>query len=94
MDPLAATSFPKFFLRDSGSRGYIGTETNIPDRFAAKFSRCFYQGLLTGRKLGEAIYEAKLTMLRTHCNPLGILYTVYADPNIGVSVPIKTVNSA
>lgn len=93
MDPMAATSFPRFFLRDNHNRGFIGTETNIPDRFAADFAGCFYRGLLSGLTLGRAIYEAKWTMLRTSKNPLGILYTIYADPDIAVSNAVDTSES-
>jgi hypothetical protein len=81
---MAATSFPRFFLQDNRNRGFIGTETNVPDAFAANFSRYFYSGLLNGLNLGEAIYEAKWAMLK-NCNPLGILYTNYADPELRVS---------
>jgi hypothetical protein len=92
IDPMAVTSFPRFFLEDNQNRGVIGTETNVPDRLAAEFSKCFYQGLLKGLNLGKAIYEAKWTMLRDFNNPLGILYTVYADPELHVSKAVQTVN--
>lgn len=92
IDPMAVTSFPRFFLEDNENRGVIGTETNVPDRFAAEFSKCFYQGLLKGLNLGKAIYDAKWTMLRDFNNPLGILYTVYADPELHVSKAVQTVN--
>lgn len=85
MDPMSAASFPRFFLRDNHNRGFIGTETNIPDQFAADFSKCFYSGLLKGLSLGQAIYEAKWAMLRQAKNPLGILYTFYADPDMALS---------
>lgn len=85
MDPMTVASFPQFFLKDNGNRGFIGTETNIPDEFAADFSRSFYESLLNGVRLGEAIYEAKWKMLREQNNPLGILYTLYADPDMFVN---------
>ena len=85
MDPMTAASFPQFFLKDNGNRGFIGTETSIPDDVAAYFSRRFYESLLSGVRLGEAIYEAKWKMLYETNNPLGILYTLYADPDMVIS---------
>jgi hypothetical protein len=82
MDPMVVASFPRFFLRDNHNRGFIGTETNVPDAFAAAFSGCFYDDLLKGVRLGEAIYNAKWKMLSNANNPLGILYTFYADPDM------------
>jgi hypothetical protein len=88
--PGAVTSFPHFFLDPDagcGDRGVIGTEAHVPDYFAAPFSERFYRYLLSGKKLGEAIYRAKWDLLRGADNPLGILYTVYADPNMSVRIP-------
>jgi hypothetical protein len=93
MDPMFAASFPRFFLEENYNRGFIGTETNVPDQFAADFSRCFYSGLLQGLTLGEAIYEAKWTTLRASKNPLGLLYTVYADPDMALSNPADNIQS-
>jgi len=89
MDPMRVTSFPLFFLRENGNRGFIGTEINVPDSFAAAFSRSFYEKFLSGLNLGNAIHGAKLEMLNKLNNPLGILYTVYADTELRVSRPIK-----
>jgi hypothetical protein len=85
---MAVVSFPKFFLKENRNRGFIGTETNVPDGFAAEFSQMFYRSLLRGVSLGRAIYDAKWAMLREKNSPLGILYTVYADPDLCVSKPV------
>src|SRR5262249_16558101 len=88
--PGAITSFPHFFLhpkKGCGSRGVIGTEANVPDYFAAAFSELFYLYLLSGDNLGEAIFNTKRHLLREQVNPLGILYTIYAYPNIRVQLP-------
>lgn len=92
VDPMAVTSFPRFFLEENRNRGFIGTETNVPDSFAAEFSRRFYRGLLKGLSLGRAIHDAKWGMLRDRMSPLGILYTVYADPDLHVSKPVNDVD--
>ena len=91
MNPMSATSFPRFFLEENRNRGFIGTETNVPDSFAAEFSQRFYQGLLGGLSLGKAIHYAKWAMLQEKKNPLGILYTIYADPDLHVSKPVDAV---
>jgi len=92
IDPMGVTSFPRFFLQENRNRGFIGTETNIPDAFAADFSQCFYRALLKGLSVGKAIYQAKWTMLREKNNPLGILYVIYADPDLRVSKAVRTVS--
>ncbi len=79
--PTGVTSFPGLFLKN-GNRGFIGTETNIPDKFSAAFSEQFYRNLLGGFSLGNAMLSAKWTLLRRYLNPLGILYVAYADPDI------------
>lgn len=85
IDPMAVTSFPQLFVVDNKNRGFIGTETNVPDDFAAAFSAAFYTELLGGSTLGKAIQNAKWKMLLEQNNPLGIIYTVYADPDLHVS---------
>jgi len=80
--PTALTSFPKGFLRTY--RGVIGTETPIPDDFAAAFSAKFYARFVRGYSLGEALHRARWDFLQQSCNPLGILYTAYANPDLCV----------
>jgi hypothetical protein len=84
VDPAGLASFPELFL-DFGHRGFIGTETKIPDRFAAAFSEAFYVAFLNGERLGEAIYRARWNSLKRFRNPLGLLYGVYANPDMRVS---------
>lgn len=87
INPAGVTSLPRLFLDTIGNCGFIGTETRIPDEFAAPFSGLFYTALLTGESLGRAIYIARWDMLLRYNNPMGILYTVYADPEIHVRKP-------
>lgn len=86
INPTSLSSFPGVFL-DNGFRGFIGTEAHIPDKFAAEFSKQFYTYLLEGKSLGLALQMAKWRLLRLHNNPLGLLYTAYANPDIHVSTP-------
>ena len=86
-DEKQMASFHRFFLRQNGNRGFIGTETRIPDDVASAFSKYFYSQLLKGVSLGEAIHGARWKLLERHRNPLGLLYTVHAAPEIRVHTP-------
>lgn len=90
-DPGNMTSFPDFFFENKNS-GFIGTETNVPDRFAASFSKQFYQKLLRGSNLGQAIYQTRWDQLLINQNPLGILYTVYANTDLRLFKPFLKIN--
>ncbi|WP_157880188.1 CHAT domain-containing protein [Streptomyces natalensis] len=82
-EPLTGASLPEFFLR-KGYLGFIGTETAIPDVVAAEISSKFYDNFLSGRSLGESIWLSKWSLLRRYRNPLGLLYTTYADGDLYV----------
>ena len=59
----------------------------MPDNIAAAFSRLFYEGLLDADlPLGEAVLQARQRLLARN-NPLGILYTLYGDPDLVVMPP-------
>lgn len=80
-----APSFPYLFLMN-GNRGFIGTETEIPDDVAAAFSKALYERFLIRRiPLGRALLESRLHLLHTLRNPLGLTYAAYADPGLQVS---------
>lgn len=83
LDPAGASSFPEMFLKNEfGFLGFIGTEATIPDHFASVFSAAFYGYLLEGAEIGQAIHLARWKLLNEHRNPLGILYSLYAEPEI------------
>ena len=78
-------SFPRLFL-DNGNRGFIGAEIEMPDEAAAAFSKALYQKFLLHRQpLGSSVLYARNHLLYEYCNPLGISYTTYADPQIHIS---------
>ncbi|QQM41414.1 CHAT domain-containing protein [Streptomyces liliifuscus] len=79
-----APSFPYLFLMN-GNRGFIGTETEIPDDIAAAFSKALYDRFLVRRiPLGRALLESRRHLLHTLRNPLGLTYAAYADPGLHV----------
>jgi CHAT domain len=91
-DPAGVTSLPKLFLDRFRNRGFIGTETEIPDAVAEAFSRQFYAALLDKLPLGLAFHRAKRTILVRYRNPMGILYTMYADPDLQVRRKAKVLH--
>jgi hypothetical protein len=77
-------SFPEFFL-DQESLGVVGTLCDISDDVAAHFAAVFYEALLRGRTVGEAMYDARWHLMDRHRNPLGLLYTFYGNPDLKVT---------
>jgi hypothetical protein len=62
----------------------IGTETLVPDVVAARFAEFFYKKLLTEQPLGTALVLVRRKLLEEFLNPLGLLYVLYADPDLTV----------
>jgi CHAT domain len=87
LDPWRVYSWPEWFMQN-GHRGVIGTGTLIPDRAAARFAGFLYEALLSRRPLGEALVLARRRLLHEFGNPLGLLYVLYADPDIILDKPI------
>jgi hypothetical protein len=87
VDPERIGSFVETF--DHGFAGLIATDAIIPEPFAFQFSRTFYEELLGGATIGEAIYRSRWAMLKTYSNPLGLLYGLFADPDIRVLHPVR-----
>jgi hypothetical protein len=83
-DVESVGSFVKLFV-ENRNRGFIGTQTPIPDPFAAAFSRCFYSNLLDGMDVGDALYAARWQMVKRNANVLGILYMHYGVPELSIN---------
>lgn len=81
VEPRTARSLPGFFV-DKGFLGFVGTETAILDSFASAFSHALYADFVNGMPLGRALHSARWEMLERDRNPLGLLYTAYADAEI------------
>ena len=62
----------------------IGTEIDIADEVAAELAKELYRLLLDGKPLGESLLRARQFVLDKHCNPLGLAYTLYADPDLRI----------
>jgi hypothetical protein len=85
LNATSAVSFPALFLKDNENRGFVGTEIAVPDDVASTFSRFLYGELfLNSCSLGEAVRRARRQLLERYGNPLGLAYSVYADPDMRV----------
>jgi CHAT domain len=98
--PVDRSSFTTFLL-GHGFRGVLGTLCDISDVVAAHFAMVFYEALLNGKTVGEAMYEARWHLMDKHGNPLGLFYTFYgnvdlklAPPRIGEITPACTLRAA
>ena len=90
IDPSGIGSFPEIFS-DDRFLGFIGTETTMPDPFASAFAEAFLTRFLMQPQpepLGRALHRTRWDMLRNYKNPLGILYSAYADPDLQVRYPV------
>ncbi|MER7582384.1 CHAT domain-containing protein [Kitasatospora sp. NPDC097691] len=79
IDKTTRRSFPHWFLRNR-HRGFIGTETDVPEEVAVAFSVRLYEALLDQKPLGEAVVLARRRLFTDRSNPLGLLYVLYGDP--------------
>ena len=79
MNPASLGHLPLLMLA-SGFGGVVGTYCGVPSLFAQRFAQQFYAAFANGAPLGKALLKARQDLLFESFNPLGILYTAYADP--------------
>lgn len=75
--PLSTVGFLTHFLERS--RGVLGTEADTPAPFAAAWATAFFDRLLAGERMGEAVRATREHFALTHRNPLGLLYALYCN---------------
>jgi hypothetical protein len=81
-EPRHAFSFINAFVRAAGASGMIGTEIVTYESLAADFADLVLDEFVTrGRTLAHAMRTARLALLARR-NPLGLIYTAYAPPNL------------
>jgi hypothetical protein len=66
---------------DKGLRGFIGTEAKVPSKFAWDFGRDLTKNLLSNRVPPKSISDVMYD-LRKKYRPFGLLYGLYADPDV------------
>jgi hypothetical protein len=59
--------------------GFLGSMWEVDDTLAYEFTRAFYESLMDGVSIGEAVREARLRIKDEH-NSTWLAYSVYADP--------------
>jgi len=81
VNPTYFRSLARHFL-SSGARALIATECEVPDSFAADFSKEIYRRFLRHKPLGECVFAARHHFQSKFKNPLGLLYSLYGPPNV------------
>jgi hypothetical protein len=86
--PQAAdrSAFTEFLVKGH-YLGVLGTFFDISDKVAAHFAMVFYEALLSGARVGRAMYEARWHLMELHRNPLGLLYTFHGNVDLHVDDP-------
>jgi hypothetical protein len=78
MSPRFYEGFLPYFIA-KGARGVIGTEAETPALFAAEWARRFFDSVLSGQPVGEAVLSVRRDFLENHANIMAFLYALYCD---------------
>ncbi len=65
---------------ETGVRAFIGTLWEVRDDTASMFAEYFYQALVSGASLGEAMHQARSKVRDRAGDPTWLAYTLYGDP--------------
>lgn len=73
----------------SGVRHYIGTFWKIPDDTSLSFAEEFYQQIILGRSVGEAVRLARLSLIKKYGydSIIWASYLLYGDPTLTLFRP-------
>jgi hypothetical protein len=92
--PDALSPFIKALVDDRGASGIIGTEIPVWEQLASEFARRFLEGFLKGLPAGDILLDVRRALL-AQCNPLGLVYTLYAAAQLqlerNLSVPAQQI---
>jgi hypothetical protein len=81
-------SFMFYFINFLKAYAFVGTEAEIPAAFADVFGKRFVQEFLSGRPIGQIMFEARRDYAAAH-NPFGLYYTLYGNGNVRLSQEVK-----
>ena len=85
--------FAPIFLR-KGASSVIGTQTEIPARFASHFAQQFFCKFLSGGgRVGDILLELRRLYADRYRNPLGLLYSVYHGADVYLKEPLARLQS-
>jgi hypothetical protein len=79
--PDALSPFIEKFVLDRGASGVLGTEVPVHEPFAGEMAIEFLRRFLAGRPAGQSLLEVRRVLLGRK-NPLGLVYTLYADSRL------------
>jgi CHAT domain len=83
INPLHTSSWAEK-LWGAGARGVLATDFRVPDKFAAEFSKAFYDYILSGMNVGEALLNVRRDFWNEQRNPLALAYGLYSSPSIKI----------
>ncbi|MER5470641.1 CHAT domain-containing protein [Streptomyces sp. NPDC002935] len=78
--------FPSYFL-DKGARAVIGTDIEVPTELGAAWAQRFFDRLLEGVPLGEALHRTARDLVEGHRNLLCLLYTALGSADVRLVLP-------
>jgi hypothetical protein len=64
---------------DAGAGAFVGTYWSVSDSAAAEFAECFYDAVLSGKGVADAVKSARLA-IKDSPGPTWLAYTVMAHP--------------
>lgn len=84
--PTALSPFITTLVRDRRAAGVIGTEIAIWEALAAEAAGVFLAAFINGATAGDALFAVRHSLLKK-CNPLGLVYTLYAAARLKLADP-------
>jgi hypothetical protein len=86
--PDALSPFIEKFVIDRGASGVLGTEVPVHEPLAGEMALEFLRRFLAGHPAGLALLEVRRLLLNRR-NPLGLVYTLYADSRLTLTRKAK-----
>jgi phosphoribosylcarboxyaminoimidazole (NCAIR) mutase len=93
LTPLFYSGFVPYFM-SKGARGVIGTECKTPAIFAIRWADAFFEQILDGATVGATVLKLRQDFLRSHGNPLGLIYAVHCDADTRVTPALARAQTA
>lgn len=91
-DRASQSPFVVQFVKGWAARGVVGTEWEVPTPFADLFARRALRKLLVeGKTLGDSLHEVVIEAMKEG-NPFGLVYAVYAPPEIIATHPKEPIH--
>jgi hypothetical protein len=79
--PDALSPFLRILVRDRGAAGLLGAEISVWEPLAGEFALHFLRAFLGGATAGASLLLARRKLLAQK-NPLGLVYTLYANADL------------